>query len=176
MGYIYIPADTILFTNFKDVKSLAIYFAAFFLIIPMLKLLLQSTVSYLGYLMLRLQTVVPFRKIIWLQFLTLIIEEAVKSLFGFSHLFTFPLQLQPAFRNEVWSIRFSHLSDPFGLINWGHIIHIPSYWIMLNIAINLIPITFLFILTKTYVGLSDRKRCIFWMILSLTSLSIVYKI
>jgi len=170
------PTSKVLFTNFTDIRSLIIYLAAFLIIIPLSKLIIQSAIVYWPYLLLQLKTIVAFRKVVLIQFCMILVDEVIKGIFGLSHLFFLPLRIQPAFAYELWSIRFSHMSDPFGLVNWGYIINIPFYWIALNIALNLIPVTLLFFLTKAFLGLSGNKRFAFWLILSITSLSIITKI
>lgn len=162
------------FTSFRDFKSLTFYILVFYFVFPLVQLAISIGISYVGYIVLHLKKVISFRKIIFWQMAALILREVVYSLFDSSKIFVFPLQLRSVGNYRSWSIIFTHLNDPFGLINWGYVVHIPYYWLFLNIFVNLVPIVYFYFALNKYSSLTIKKRYLFLLILAVSTFSISF--
>jgi hypothetical protein len=138
-------------------------------------LAIRTVISYLGYSILQLQDVIPFKKVVLVLVVTVVIQGFIGRLFwGWDTLAPFstiplPVLLSTAnTTSPTWSIFVYSTAfyDLFNLIEKGYIIYLPHHLFLFNLLVNIIPACYLFWATRSYLGLTGHKRHIFWLIMS----------
>lgn len=162
-------------TSINDTPGLIIYVALTFFLFPATLLGTSTLFVYIGYRLLRLQHVVPFRKVVFTLAIIILLYSLITRLFDmFPLFFVLPVQIIQATGERYWSVTFSNIDDPLGLVKSGYIIHIPYHLLLYNVVVNVVTMVCAFFATKFYLGLAGRKRFLLWLFLSLSTSSITY--